>query len=69
MEPPINDYTDLLRNNADMSVSFRKGMIERGVFMIPINLKRNAVTFSHTQEDIDQALQTAKEVLSELIKG
>jgi glutamate-1-semialdehyde 2,1-aminomutase len=66
MDPPLDSYTDLLRNDAVMFVNFRKEMIKRGFFMMPINLKRCVVTFSHTEEEIDRTLDAAREVLTQL---
>jgi glutamate-1-semialdehyde 2,1-aminomutase len=63
MKPPLNDYSDLLRNDEKMFVNYRKEMIKRGVFMLPRNLKRNSVCASHTDEDIDITIQAADESL------
>ena len=68
MEPPVNNYRDLLNNDAEMFLSYRKGMIERGIFMLPTNLKRNHVTASHTEDDIKKTIDAADIVLSDLAK-
>ncbi len=41
-------------------------MAERGVFMVPVALKRNHVSAAHTDADIDHTLELAREVLREL---
>ncbi len=41
---PINSFTDLLRNDNEFDVAFRRAMVDRGFFMIPIAMK--AVSFS-----------------------
>ena len=46
MEGPIRSYDDLLRNDADLFVRYRRELIARGVFELPINLKRNHVMFT-----------------------
>ena len=66
MSGPINTYSDLLRNDVDKFVTYRRKMIERGVYKLPVNLKRNHISLSHTQADIDQTLEAADEVLKEL---
>lgn len=66
MEPPVENYTDLLRNDAKLFVEYRKKMIERGIFMLPLNLKRNHVSAAHTEEDIKITLEKSREVLREL---
>ena len=67
MSPPIDSYDDLLRNDAARFVRFRREMIERGVYMMPVNLKRNHVSLAHTVEDIDTTLEVAEAVLKQLV--
>jgi glutamate-1-semialdehyde 2,1-aminomutase len=63
MEGPIVSYTDLLRSDNARDVWFRSQMCARGIFMLPVALKRNHVSAAHTQADIDRTLETAREVL------
>jgi glutamate-1-semialdehyde 2,1-aminomutase len=63
MEGPIESYTDLLRNDTQRDIWFRRTMCEHGVFMLPTALKRNHVSAAHTQADIDRTLETARQVL------
>lgn len=60
---PINDYRDLLRNDAALFVGYRRELMKRGVFELPMNLKRNHISYSHTDADIDRTLQAAEESL------
>ena len=62
MEPPVESYNDLLRNNTKLDVHFRREMVNRGIFMLPVALKRNHVTASHTAEDIARTLNAAEDV-------
>lgn len=66
MEGPLRNYTDLMANEAERFVSFRRGLIERGVFEMPLNLKRACVSFSHTEADVDRMLQASEDVLKNL---
>ena len=66
MDANIASYDDLLRNNDERDVVFRKGMCDRGIFMIPTALKRNHVSAAHTDEDIDRTLEAAREVMATL---
>jgi len=66
MRPPVDNYTDLLRNDVAKFVTYRKKLIERGVYKLPVNLKRNHISLSHTQADIEQTLEAADAVLGEL---
>ncbi len=66
MEGEIGTYTDLLRNDTELDIAFRRGMCDQGIFMLPTALKRNHVSAAHTQEDIDRTLETARTVLNQL---
>ena len=66
MAGPIDSYDDLLRNDVDAFVRFRRGMIERGVYMLPVNLKRNHISLAHTDTDIDTTLEAADDVLKHM---
>lgn len=61
---PIESYTDLLRSDNAADIWFRRAMCEQGIFMLPTALKRNHVSASHTQADIDRTLATARKVLA-----
>lgn len=63
MTGAIDRYEDLLANDGARDVAFRAGMVERGIFMLPVPLKRNHISAAHTEADIDRTLETAEEVL------
>ena len=67
MNPPAENYSDLLRNDKGFFVEYRKRMIEKGIFMLPVNLKRNHVSSAHTVEDVRETLEKAREALAETI--
>ncbi len=50
LEPPVETFTDLLENDTAMDIRFRKEMIKRGIFMLPVAMKRNHLTVSHTEK-------------------
>lgn len=66
MSGTIDSYDDLLRNDVAAFVEFRRQMITRGVYMIPVNLKRNHISLSHTDENIDTTLEAAEDVLKKM---
>ncbi|MCC7162416.1 MAG: aspartate aminotransferase family protein [Anaerolineae bacterium] len=66
MSGPINNYNDLLRNDTKKELEFRRGMIQEGLYMLPVAMKRNHVSLAHTQEDIDRTIQAADRVLGAL---
>jgi glutamate-1-semialdehyde 2,1-aminomutase len=69
MEPPVNSYTDLLRNDGEAHMDFRWGMIDRGVFLHPVALKRSHVGAAHTGEDVQRTLEAAEDTLKAMTKG
>jgi glutamate-1-semialdehyde 2,1-aminomutase len=66
MEGPIESYSDLLRNDEARFVEYRRRLIERGIFKMPVNLKRNHVSYAHTDAHIDRTLQACEDVLKEI---
>lgn len=56
LEPPIDSYTDLLRNDAALFVGYRLALMEHGIFELPLNLKRNHFSFVHTERHVDELL-------------
>jgi len=66
MTGAISRYADLLRNNTEADTHFRSEMTKRGVFMLPIALKRNHVSAAHTDADIERTLNIAEDVLKDM---
>lgn len=68
MEPPVHSYTDLLRNMSEKDLAFRWGMVDRGIFVHPMCLKRSHVSAAHTQQDLDKTLDAAEQSLRDLLE-
>ena len=67
LEGPVRNYSDLLRNDAALFVKYRRDLIQRGIFKLPMNLKRNHLTLSHTEEHISRTLEASEDVLRCLV--
>lgn len=63
MEGPVERYEDLLRNDTAKDIGFRSAMIERGIFMLPLAIKRNHISAAHSEADIERTLDVAETVL------
>jgi glutamate-1-semialdehyde 2,1-aminomutase len=63
---PLESYTDLLHNDTQADVWFRRTMCDHGIFMLPTALKRNHVSAAHTIKDIDRTVDVARQVLRTL---
>ncbi|WP_321469844.1 aspartate aminotransferase family protein [uncultured Paludibaculum sp.] len=68
MEGPIRSFTDLYRNDAAFFVEYRRRLVSKGIFKLPMNLKRNHLSLSHTQADVDRTLEACDAVIGELKK-
>ena len=62
-ERRVENFDDLLANDGALYVRYRQELMKRGVFEIPMNLKRNHLGFSHTDSDVDLSLQAAEDAL------
>ena len=69
MSGPIDRYQDLLQNNTEADVMFRSEMGKRGIFMLPMAMKRNHISAAHTEADIDQTLNVAEDVLQDMSRN
>lgn len=63
MDGSVERYEDLLRNDTAADIAFRTAMIERGIFMLPLAIKRNHISAAHTEADIERTLDVAETVL------
>ncbi|HEV7710099.1 MAG TPA: hypothetical protein VGP16_18040, partial [Asanoa sp.] len=61
-------YRDLMRNDDAAYVAFHRGMTDRGFLMLPMSLKRNHISGSHTEEEVDRTLEAARDVLATLAR-
>jgi glutamate-1-semialdehyde 2,1-aminomutase len=57
------NYTDAIASDVALFLDYRRRLIERGIFLMPSNLKRGHIGYSHTEADIDRFLQSAEGVL------
>jgi glutamate-1-semialdehyde 2,1-aminomutase len=67
LDGPVERYDDLLANDAEFFCAYRLALMEHGVFELPLNLKRNHISFAHTERDIDDLIAATGTVVSELL--
>ena len=67
MEPPVERYEDLLRHDDTLQIRYRQAAIERGVFKVPMALKRGHIGLSHTEENIDRTLDVCESALKSVL--
>jgi glutamate-1-semialdehyde 2,1-aminomutase len=56
LQGPVERYDDLLANDAELFVGYRRELMNHGIFELPLNLKRCHISYAHTDEDIDRLL-------------
>jgi len=57
MDAPVDTYTDLLRNDQRMFVGYRRELLGHGIFELPLNLKRNHLSYAHTDADVERLIE------------
>lgn len=61
------DLHDILETvDFSTDLKYRKALIDKGVYHIPIACKQGSVSYSHTTEDIAKTLEMTREVLKEI---
>jgi glutamate-1-semialdehyde 2,1-aminomutase len=63
MEGPLRSYEDVLRNDTELFLRYRRELVARGVFEMPESLGRSHISAAHTGDDVDRSLQAAEEAL------
>ncbi len=63
LQGPVIEYRDLLRNDVDRFVGYRRAQMDDGVFELPLNLKRSHVSYAHTEADIDRLLEATERAI------
>ncbi len=53
----VVSYDDLLANDGDLFVGYRRELMKDGIFELPLNLKRSHFSYAHTTEDVDRLLE------------
>ena len=64
MEGPLASYEDVLRNDTELFLRYRRELVARGIFEMPESLGRSHIGAAHTDADIDRSLEAAEEALA-----
>jgi glutamate-1-semialdehyde 2,1-aminomutase len=60
LEGSVRSYDDLLRNDVELYVGYRLESIGKGIFELPLNLKRSHISYAHTDAQIDRLVAEAE---------
>jgi glutamate-1-semialdehyde 2,1-aminomutase len=69
LEGPVLSYDDLLRNDVDLLVGYRRELMKEGIFELPLNLKRSHVSYAHTDEDIDRLVEGTEAAVTRYLES
>jgi glutamate-1-semialdehyde 2,1-aminomutase len=64
MEGPLESYDDVVRNDSEFFVAYRKELVRHGVLEMPENIGRNHIMYAHTENDVDRALSISRDSLA-----
>jgi len=63
-EKAPSDLHDILENvDCDFDLKYRRALISKGVYNLPVACKQGSVSYSHTHDDIEKTLELTREVL------
>ncbi|MBW4689646.1 MAG: glutamate-1-semialdehyde 2,1-aminomutase [Komarekiella atlantica HA4396-MV6] len=63
---PVHNYEDAKKSDTAKFGRFHRGMLEGGVYLAPSQFEAGFTSLAHTEEDIEQTLAVAKDVMSSL---
>ncbi|MBN3895036.1 MAG: glutamate-1-semialdehyde 2,1-aminomutase [Nostoc sp.] len=63
---PVHNYEDAKKSDTAKFGRFHRGMLEHGVYLAPSQFEAGFTSFAHTEEDIEQTLAVARNVISSL---
>jgi len=63
---PVHNYEDAKKSDLTKFARFHRGMLDRGVYLAPSQFEAGFTSLAHSEEDIDQTLAAAREVLTSL---
>jgi glutamate-1-semialdehyde 2,1-aminomutase len=67
LEGPVTSYDDLLRNDVDLFVGYRRELMKHGIFELPLNLKRSHFSYAHTDTDVDRLLEATEAAVATVL--
>ncbi|MBW4627708.1 MAG: glutamate-1-semialdehyde 2,1-aminomutase [Brasilonema octagenarum HA4186-MV1] len=63
---PVHNYEDAKKSDTSKFGRFHRGMLERGIYLAPSQFEAGFTSIAHTEEDIEQTLKVARDVMSNL---
>lgn len=67
LDGPVDSYEDLLRNDAELFVGYRRALLPHGIFELPLNLKRSHVSYAHVEADVDDLPEATEHAVESVL--
>ena len=67
LDGPVTSYDDLLANDVDLFVGYRRELMKHGIFELPLNLKRSHFSYAHTDADVDRLLEATEAAVTTVL--
>jgi len=69
LEGPVRSYDDLLANDVELFVGYRRELMKEGIFELPLNLKRSHFSYAHTDADVDRLLEATEVAVTRFLES
>ncbi|MBA2331462.1 MAG: aminotransferase class III-fold pyridoxal phosphate-dependent enzyme, partial [Actinobacteria bacterium] len=69
LDGPVESYDDLLRNDVEAFVGYRRELMAEGIFELPLNLKRSHFSYAHTDADVDRLLEGTEAAVTRYLES
>lgn len=63
---PVHNYEDAKKSDLAKFSRFHRGMLERGIYLAPSQFEAGFTSVAHTEENIEQTLAAARDVMSSI---
>lgn len=63
---PRDAHEILEHHDFDFDIAYRRALVEKGIYHLPVACKQSSVSYAHSEADIQQTLDMTREVLMEL---
>lgn len=69
LQDPPTSFDDLLANDVDLFVGYRREELKDGILELPLNLKRSHLSYAHTEADVDRLLTATERAVRTVLQG
>ena len=66
---PVERYDDLLANDVDLFLGYRRELMRHGIFELPLNLKRSHFSYAHSDDDVDRLLEATEAAVTTVLEA